>query len=85
MMQNEKELDEDVKETSLCPVARKWLINVVKVEVSIWEEVLEILGDFKKFITCELPNDFPPMRDKCQMDNADEALYQNVRELKFSM
>ena len=70
MMQDEKELYEDFKETKcLCPVVRKWLMSVVKKVVSILEEVLEILIDFKELIAGELTNNFPPMRDKCQMNN----------------
>jgi len=44
-------------------------MSVVKKVVSILEEVLEILIDFKELIAGELTNNFPPMRDKCQMNN----------------
>jgi len=55
-------------------MASKELMSVVKEEVSIPIEVLEILGDFKELITGELPNDFPPTRDKCQMGNVVDKL-----------
>jgi hypothetical protein len=44
-------------------------MSVMKEEVSIPEEVLEILRDFKELIAGELPNNLPPVRDKCHMDN----------------
>ena len=64
MTQNEKELDDAVKETEcFCPVVIKGLMNVVKEEIPIPGEVLEILKDFNELIADELPNDLPPMRD----------------------
>jgi hypothetical protein len=47
----------------------KGLMSVVKEDVSIPEEVLEIIGDFKELIASKLPKDLPPTRDKCHMDN----------------
>jgi len=62
MTQNENELDEADKENEcFCPVGSKGLMSDVKEEVSISEEVLEILGYFKELIAGELPNDLPPM------------------------
>jgi len=59
MTQNEKELDDVVKESEcLCLVVIKGLMSVVKEEIPIACEVIEILKDFN-----ELPNDLPPMRD----------------------
>jgi len=46
-------------------------MSVVKENVSILEEVLEILGNFIELNACELPKDLPPTRDKCHMDNVD--------------
>lgn len=45
------------------PVVIKELMNVVKEETTIPQEVLEILEDFKELTIEELPNDFPPMQD----------------------
>ena len=64
MTQNEKELDDAVKETEcFYPVVIKGLMNVVKEEIPIPGEVLEILKDFNELIADELPDDLPPMRD----------------------
>jgi hypothetical protein len=64
MTQNEKELDDTVKETEcFYPIVIKGLMNVLKEEILIPGEVLEILKDFNKLIADELPNDLPPMRD----------------------
>jgi hypothetical protein len=65
MTQNENELDEANKENEcFCLVVRKGLMSDVNEEVSISEEVLEILGDFKELIAWEQPNHLSPMRDK---------------------
>lgn len=57
MTQNEKELDDASKEIEcFCPVVSKGLMSVVKEDVSIPQEVLEILGHFNELIADELPN-----------------------------
>jgi len=57
MTQNEKELSEASKEIEyFCLVVSKGLMSIVKEDVSIPQEVLEILGDFNELIVGELPN-----------------------------
>ncbi|XP_020887735.1 uncharacterized protein LOC110230088 [Arabidopsis lyrata subsp. lyrata] len=64
MTHSEKELDESFKETNcFYPVVIKGLMSAVKEEMSIPEDVLEILEEFKELIVDELPNELPPMRD----------------------
>jgi len=75
---DEKELDEAVTEIEcFCPVVSKALMSVVKEEVSISEEVLEILRDFKELITSELPNNLPRIIFRWTM------LLINAAELNF--
>src|SRR4030042_5478995 len=64
MTQNERELDEAVKEADcFYPVVFKGVMSVVKEEVPVPGEILESLKDFNELIADELPNDLPPMRD----------------------
>ncbi|XP_074357927.1 uncharacterized protein LOC141697438 [Apium graveolens] len=63
MSNDDKELDETIKETrGFFPVMVKLLMSVVK-EEAIMEEVHELLQDFEELIIDELPNALPPMWD----------------------
>lgn len=66
MTHGEKKLDEAVKETNFFyQVVSKRLMSVAKEKTTI-SEVLGILENFKELTIDELPNNFPPMRDKHQ-------------------